>query len=249
MSSLQQHDLKTFTWTDNPPQFQPAKLIETSYGGHFYKTPDGRKFPSPTTILSRLAPFEKSPIYPLWVNSLAKKAGVPPNDGIPIARYQSKIAMMNGTRTHSLIENYLKNTPTTGIIPNNPWAHLEKIKPLLHNIDNIRACEIPLYSYSMRIAGTADCIAEYNGKLSLIDFKTSEKKKERKSEQMENYFLQATSYAKMYEELTGQKVDQFAILVSCNDGHVQEFLGRPADYGGLWLQKLKQFESMGGYNN
>jgi len=246
MSSLQQYNLKTFTWTD-PPQFELGKLIETSYG-HFYKTPDGRKFPSPTTILSRLSPFEKSPIYPKWVNKLARIASVPTIEGKSIAKYVSKIAMGNGTTTHSLIEKYLHNTPETGIIPNNPWAHLEKIKPLLHNIDNIRACEIPLYSYSMRIAGTADCIAEYNGELSLIDFKTSEKKKERKSEQMENYFLQATSYAKMYEELTGQKIEQFAILVSCNDGYVQEFLGNPADYGGLWLQKLKQFEEIGGYS-
>ena len=96
----------------------------------------------------------------------------------------------------------------------------------------------------MKLAGTADVIAEYNGILSVIDFKTSNKKKQESTDQMTNYFLQATAYAKMWEELTKQKIEQIVILISNNDGHLQEFVKKPADYNTLLSEKLKQFEEI-----
>lgn len=89
-----------------------------------------------------------------------------------------------------IIEKYLNNQKIESYPPNTPSfplsshthsllskAHLNQLKPLLHNIDNIRCMEIPLYSDQLRLAGTCDCIAEYNDKLSIIDFKTSRKQK------------------------------------------------------------------------
>jgi genome maintenance exonuclease 1 len=95
------------------------------------------------------------------------------------------------------------------------------IKPALDNIDNITAIETPLWSKILGLAGRTDCIAEYNGKLSIIDFKASTK--EKRKQDIENYFLQATAYALMYQERTGVIIENFVILIACEDGLFQVF--------------------------
>lgn len=228
--------MKTFNW-QKYPHFTPAEMIETRFG-HYYKSPvTGERYPSPTTILGKLTPFEKSEGYEKWVNKLGGGA-----EGKIIAKYISKLAMENGTGVHEKIEHYLRNKNVDVKTPLTVKAHFENIKPLLDNIDNIRECEIPLYSDSMKITGTSDCVAEYNGVLSIIDFKTSNTKK--KEEWIENYFLQATAYAKMWEELTHEKIEQIVILITCSDDHIQEFVKKPSEYGGLLLQKLEEFQKM-----
>ena len=101
-------------------------------------------------------------------------------------------------------------------------------KETLDNVDNIHAQECGLYSDKYKVAGRVDCIAEYNGKLSIIDFKTSTK--ERSDEWNENYYIQASAYAEMYEERTGKPIDQIVILVVTEDGVVQEFIKEKHDY-------------------
>jgi genome maintenance exonuclease 1 len=102
------------------------------------------------------------------------------------------------------------------------------LKPELDKIDNIVALETPLWSKTIGLAGRTDCIAEYDGKLSIIDFKASTKEK-RKSD-IENYFMQATAYALMYQEQTGTIIDNFSILIACEDGLRQVFEGNPMKY-------------------
>ena len=80
----------------------------------------------------------------------------------------------------------------------------------------------------MGIAGQVDCIAEYKGKLSIIDFKTSSK--EREDSYNENYYIQTCAYSHMFEERTGQKAEQCVILVVTQDGTVQEFIKQRDDY-------------------
>jgi genome maintenance exonuclease 1 len=105
------------------------------------------------------------------------------------------------------------NPPDTQLIS----KHLFKIiKPELNKINNIHALESSLYSKVLGIAGTVDCIAEYNGELSVIDFKTSKKEKPR--EWIEHYFVQAAAYACMFYELTGIPVKKLVILMACEDG-------------------------------
>jgi len=99
-----------------------------------------------------------------------------------------------------------------------------------------------LYSDELRLAGTCDCIAEYNGKLSIIDFKTSRKQK--KESWIENYFLQATAYSKMYDYLAGVKIDQIVILISGEDATVSEFVKDVKEYSKLLDQKLHDFENI-----
>jgi genome maintenance exonuclease 1 len=107
------------------------------------------------------------------------------------------------------------------------------IKPALDNIDNITAIETPLWSKILGLAGRTDCIAEYNGKLSIIDFKASTK--EKRKQDIENYFLQATAYALMYQERTGVIIENFVILIACEDGLFQVFEDNPIKY----VKKLK----------
>ena len=109
----------------------------------------------------------------------------------------------------------------------------------LSNINNIKCLETSLYSDTMGIAGQVDCIAEYKGKLSVIDFKTSTK--ERKDSYNENYYIQACAYSYMFEERTGQQAEQCVILVVTEDGIVQEFVKQRDDYIPLLNDAIEQW--------
>jgi len=114
-----------------------------------------------------------------------------------------------------LVEYHLKNDNLPEVQPLSQF--LFKIaKPELNKINNIHALESSLYSKVLGIAGTVDCIAEYNGELSIIDFKTSKKPKPR--EWIEHYFVQCAAYACMLYEITGIPVKKFVILMSCENG-------------------------------
>ena len=104
----------------------------------------------------------------------------------------------------------------------------EQFKSFVEKIDNIRAQEVPLYSDALKMAGRVDCVADYDGTLSIIDFKTS--KAEKKEEWIESYFAQATAYAIMWKEMTGETIEQVVILVTSMDGSSQEFIRKPIDY-------------------
>tara|TARA_Y100000034_G_scaffold127103_1_gene179386 strand:+ start:736 stop:1407 length:672 start_codon:yes stop_codon:yes gene_type:complete len=202
--------------------------LDTTYknGGRFYKTPNGELYPSVTTVTG----WEKRAFFAEWRKNNPQ---------------ESKIATSRGTKFHSLVEDYLNNKKDflteqseDCVTLFNQCEHL-----LSNNIDNIHAQEVPLYSNALKMAGRVDCIAEYNDKLSIIDFKTSKAKK--KEEWVENYFVQATAYAIMWKEMTGQTIDQIVILISCMDGSCQEFIKNPVDY----VPRLKEMIDKYLYDN
>lgn len=133
-------------------------------------------------------------------------------------------ALANGNELHRIIEEYLGNNSTESFKNVTSLKLFEQMKPELHKIQNIRAQEARLYSTNLGVAGTVDCIADYDGNLTVIDFKSARKKKQKSW--IKGYFLQATAYALMCEELTGGKVNpkQIAILVSAEDESVQAFV-------------------------
>ena len=102
------------------------------------------------------------------------------------------------------------------------------MKPYLDQINNIHLLETIMYSKELTVAGQVDCIAEYNGELSVIDFKTANK--ERKEEWVQSYFLQTTAYAQMYKEIFGKEIKQLVILMACEDGAMQVFRKSTSDY-------------------
>jgi hypothetical protein len=126
-------------------------------------------------------------------------------------------AASRGTDAHTLIEHLLNNDelPTGSVQPLSEFLYLIA-KDELKKIDNIHCLEQSLYSLVLGVAGTVDCIAEYNGELAIIDFKTSKKAKPR--EWIDHYFVQCAAYACMLYELTGIIVKKFVIIMSCEDG-------------------------------
>jgi len=129
----------------------------------------------------------------------------------------TKRATSRGTATHELIEKHLLNQE---VVLDNPSTKMlfTQAKKVLQNINNIYALEKSLYSNELGVAGTVDCIAEYNGELSIIDFKTAAKPKPR--DWIENYFVQAAAYACMFYELTDIPVKKLVILMTCENGEV-----------------------------
>ena len=129
----------------------------------------------------------------------------------------TKRATTRGTATHELIEKHLLNEE---VVLDNPSTKMlfPQAKKVLQNINNIYALEKSLYSNELGVAGTVDCIAEYNGELSIIDFKTAAKPKPR--EWIENYFVQAAAYACMFYEITDIPVKKLVILMTCENGEV-----------------------------
>lgn len=178
-------------------------------GSRFYKTPEGI-FPSVTTVVG----WEKQKFFSEW------RAKNPE---------ESKRVTSRGTKFHKLIENYLNNEiDNMDDVHSMQKALFSLVKPELDKIDNIVALEKSLFSKTIGLAGRVDCIAEYDGKLSVIDFKASTKEKREKD--IDNYFAQATAYALMYQERTGTKIDNFAIIIACEDGMRQVFQGKPVQY-------------------
>ena len=112
-------------------------------------------------------------------------------------------------------------------------------QPILERIDNIHAQEIALYSDHLRLAGRVDCIGEFDGKLSVIDFKTSTK--EKKEEWVENYFIQTSAYCEMFEERYGKSIDQIVILIVTEEGATQTFVKNKNDYLPLLKPAIEEF--------
>ena len=130
----------------------------------------------------------------------------------------TKRATTRGTAVHELIESHLLNKDVKYDKPG-PKMLFQQSKPKLKKINNIYALEKSLYSNELGVAGTVDCIAEYDGELSIIDFKTAAKPKPR--EWIENYFVQAVAYACMFYELTNIPVKKLVIFMTCENGEVE----------------------------
>lgn len=195
-------------------------------GKRVYEVGD-QKYPSISTICS----FRNRKSIAEW------RARV----GAEEANKISKRATTAGTTVHSMIEDYLNNELD---LEKYDGKHLAKIlftqaKPMLARINNIHFQEAPLYSHEFAIAGRVDCIAEFDDKLSIIDFKTSSK--EKKEEWIEGYLVQETGYAKMYEERSGIKVEQIVTLITCQTGDTQVFIKNPDDYVPLLRDYIQEY--------
>lgn len=146
----------------------------------------------------------------------------------------SRKAATQGTMLHSLCEEYIKNgvkfDPSDEAPYSFPWieARFERFKPLLDRINNVYLQEKAMASIKLGVSGTPDCIAEFDGVLSVIDFKTSTKPKSR--DWIKNYFMQETAYAIMFFETYDLRATQLVTLISCEEGEDQVFIEKPKDH-------------------
>lgn len=222
--------MKTFQFKPNMPLLQSLTTKEIN-GKRHYLLPTGIYVPSVTTVLGH---FKKKQIQQ-WRNRVGHEE----------ANRISNTAATRGTKFHTLMEKYLSNEPLNNILTEKVMPSLKESFQLMKkevdkSIDNINYIEAPLYSTSMRMAGRTDIIAEYNGVLSVIDFKTSSR--EKKEEHIQDYFLQSTAYALMFEERIGKPIEQIVIMMS-SDGipEPQIFVKNTIDYYEQLLEKIVQY--------
>lgn len=198
----------------------------TTESGRVYVTPSGKNYPSVTTVLS---PSGKKALFE-WRERV----------GAEEANKITAKASRRGTALHTVCEKYLLNEMTrmklVSMMPTTKELFF-KIKPYIdENIGKVYALEQALYSDVLRIAGRVDCIAEWNNQLSIIDFKSSTRQKEKDG--IANYFMQCTAYAIMFQELTGRAIDQIVVLIGTENGPGQVFVENKQNYAEMLQQYI-----------
>lgn len=211
-----------------PVNFTQSELIEKDEA-HYYQTPSGLIYPSITTLLQQTQSKEKQQSLQKW------------REQEIASEYITQQAAIIGSETHKLIEKYLNGEDLLESSLLLSKAHFSNLLPFINKINDIRGIELRLYSNKMKLAGTSDCIAKYDGKLSIIDYKT--KRSNQKEEWLTDHFIQATSYGVMFKELTGINVEQLVILVSSEKNTRMEFIKNPDEYVDLLEQRLVQYYS------
>ena len=211
----------------------PNLVTTTLNKKRFYNTPEGKLYPSITTVLS----IRKKDGLIEWRKRV----------GDDVANYISGNAVRRGIKIHEMCEDYLNNMYEDALFETYEkehflyWCLFKQLRDqALCDIDNIYAQEVGLYSDKYKVAGRVDCIAEYNGVLSVIDFKTSTK--ERTDDWNENYYIQGAAYAEMFEERTDIEVNQIVILVVTEDGTVQKFVKNKYPFLNLLVESVTKWE-------
>ena len=190
----------------NIHKFPVLKATTTQQGRRYLV--DGMMWPSVTTVIGH----SKKKSIMEWRQKVGEEE----------ANAISKRASTRGNKCHKLRELYLENKSISQY-SDDPLSMglFYQIKPYLDSIDNIHALEAPLCSSLLKMAGRVDCIAEYNGELAIIDFKTSTKYK--REEWIHDYFAQETAYAIMFQELTGLIPKKLVTIIACETGEPQVF--------------------------
>ena len=210
--------MKTFNHVGNDLKELKTENIE---GKRFYVTPKGNKYVSITSLLGNLS---KQSIIE-WRRRVGEAE----------ANKISRQASSRGTRVHNICESYIKNQEgiLEGVLPD-AIDMFNSIVPLLDRIDNIHVTEGALYSDDLGVAGRTDLIGEFDEKLSVIDYKTSRKKKT--WEMCHAYFMQGAFYAHAYEELTGISINDIVIIMAVESDKPLLF----RETKDRWIEPLKQ---------
>ena len=219
--------------TPRAPARTPAERPETVWRGgrRHYRTPGGAVYPSVTTLLSSTVPE-------------AARAGLERWRALdPASEYISSEARLTGTAAHRMIEQRLSGREPDSDGRLLSRAHYENLLPFLAKISDPLGVELGLYSDRMRLAGTPDCVAWYDGRMSVIDYKT--KRSEQREEWLRDYFLQGAAYSRMFEERTGVAVPRVVILVSTEQDTRGEFVREASDFYGELDARLCQYYASG----
>lgn len=218
-----------FTHVDHGHVFEElsAKLTDI---GRLYTTPSGQVLPSVTTVLGVQ---DKS-----GLDAWRKRVG-----DAEANRVMNQAAV-RGTAVHQLAEDYVNNKEDwkAGAMPANLFT-FNTIKSLLdERLDNVWIQEAPLYSERLSVAGRVDCIAEWDGQLSIIDYKTSRRPK--KVEYVEGYFIQESVYAAMFFERTGVPIKQIVTVIAVDDNDPQVFIEKPMNHLHKFIELRKKYKSI-----
>lgn len=201
-------------------------VADTQPTGRTYSTPDGTKYPSITTVLSILG--EDS------IRAWRKRVGEEEANKI------STKASGRGTAVHEIIESYLNNETTEKFMPHIKQS-LNNVRSILdERLGKIFGLEVPLYSAHLGLAGRVDCVAEFDGVPSIIDFKTS--KRVKKKEWISSYFAQMAGYAVMWEERTGRPITNTVVIMDVDDNEAQVFKEHRDNHINLLIDTKKEYD-------
>lgn len=205
----------------------PQLLQENSEGKRVYVAPNGDRYPSVTTVLSD---YNKEGLME-W----RKKVGEEKANEI------SRKATTRGTGVHKALEMYLHNEDisTLEMMPNVKSLFVRMKDEIDKKVNNIHCLEDKLFSHTLKLAGTVDCIAEHEGELAVIDFKTSIRLK--KKEHIGNYFMQAAAYATMFTEMTGEPIEKLVILIGVDSANFCQTLIAKFDEMQYHKQELQKY--------
>ena len=199
---------------------------ETTNNGRTYTTPDGKRYPSITTVLSILT----EDVIRAWKERVGEEQ----------AEIVSGKAVRRGTKVHSIVEKYLNNEDITGFLPHIRQS-LDNLKPVLdESIGTVFGLEVPLYSHHLKVAGRCDCIAQFNGVPSIIDFKTSRYIK--KKEKISNYFAQGAAYSIMWEERTGLVAPNIVIIMDVDHEKPLVFVEHRDNWTKLLTETIEEYK-------
>jgi genome maintenance exonuclease 1 len=217
---------------DHVAGLTPIEMSTTMIDGRrYYLTPTGNKYKSVTTVIS---------------NNPEKKAGIQRWRNRVGAEEANKISAYStgrGNKYHKLVENFINNEHDTELYKEDTlvWDMFNASLEVLNNINNVYFQEAALYSDVLGLAGRVDCIAEYNGKLSIIDFKTS--KKYKKKEYLYDYYVQEVAYACMLLEQYNLKIEQLVTIVAVESGMPQVEIVPPKKEYLIRLEEyIKEYE-------
>ena len=204
----------------------PVKQID---GNRYYTTPEGRNYPSVTTVTGLM--------NRVW---LAKwKAAV----GEEKANAISGKAMARGSRYHYLQEDFINNKLTEERLKEITPLDLmmfNQTKELTSRLGDIYMLEGSMFSNKLEMAGRVDCVASFANRVSVIDFKTSTRRKS--PSQVKSYFLQETAYATMFEEMYGVPIERIVTIISVEEtGKSQLFVEEPSSYYDQLVELRKQY--------
>jgi genome maintenance exonuclease 1 len=207
----------------------PRLKRELIDGVRYYKVMDTDELKRLVSITSVISHYKKD-FFDAWRKRVGEEE----------ANKITRKATSRGTDMHTLVENYLLNTEELPKVQPLSEMLFKIAKPALDRINNIYALEGSLYSFVLGIAGTVDCIAEFDGELAIIDFKTSKEPKPRNW--IDGYFVQCAAYACMLYELTGIPVKKFVIIMSCENGELEIYEERDKKkYIKMLTEYIKKF--------
>ena len=207
-------------------KFEPfPNLSSTTKAGIRFYDVNGEFYPSITTCIGKQKDKQKG--LQAWRDRVGEDA----------AKHISRTAAVRGTAFHTLCEEYVNGNDIKHLKSKHflAWHMFGELKSHINeHLNGVVLQETTMYSDEYKVAGRSDLIAEWDGKLSIVDYKTTTKMK--KPEWIQDYFVQCSAYAKMFEEHTGYSVDDLVIAMVAEDGQVEIFKSKTE----LHLQRLEQ---------
>lgn len=189
-----------------PSTYQDYPTVDVE-GKRFYQLAETKYYPSITTVLGNTQEPDKVKSLESWQKWLGKEKAEKVRDD----------AATRGQNTHKLLERALKGEDLK--LHEFPDAHVRIFNSLkfeLQKINTVFGQEVVLYSDLVQVAGRCDLVAEHEGELAIVDYKTSTRIKSK--DQIGDYWLQAAFYCLAHNEMFGTDITKLVILMGVEKG-------------------------------